>query len=111
MASPQEFVARATTRRDNRITAAGCANQRANAGVIMKDTSDQPRKVFVTLAEDRRQDIEQIAAQLRAAGMKVTEVYPEAGTVTGEIPPGAWDRVSAVEGVTDVEEEPIFRAM
>jgi len=77
----------------------------------MKDTVDQPRKVFVTIAGEHRQHIEQVADRLRAAGMQVAHVYPDAGTVIGEIPPGAWERVSAVEGVSDIEEEPIFRAM
>jgi len=77
----------------------------------MKEKADQPRKVFVTVASEHREHIEQVADRLRAAGMNVAEVYPEAGTVTGEIPPGMWDTVSAVEGVSDIEEEPIFRAM
>lgn len=77
----------------------------------MKDPKDQPHNVLITIAPGHRHRIAEVAQDLGAAGMVVAHVYPDAGTIIGTIPAGAWPRVSAVEGISDIEEEPIFRAM
>jgi len=77
----------------------------------MKHADDQARSVLVTVAADHRDRIEQVAEAVGAAGMQVSKVYPDAGTIAGEIPAGAWHAVYAVPGVSAIDEEPLFRAL
>jgi hypothetical protein len=77
----------------------------------MSQTNTSPVKnVLVNVDRARRDQIEEIAAKLRSAGMKVAEVFPLACTIAGEVSTETLAEVKAVDGVSSVEDEPTFRA-
>jgi hypothetical protein len=56
--------------------------------------------LVVTLTGDR--PIDEVADDLRAAGLSVDQVLTSTGIVTGSAEPGATDRLRKVKGVADV---------
>ena len=75
-----------------------------------KKTASPVMNVLVSVEEGYRNQCENVARKLRAAGMKVAEVFPISGTIAGEVPNAAFNKLQEIEGVSSVEEEPIFRA-
>ncbi|MBW3614164.1 MAG: ketohydroxyglutarate aldolase [Actinobacteria bacterium] len=66
-------------------------------------------RITVTVAEDHLDMVENLAAQLRAAGMSVHQVLSTVGIITGSVDSTARDSIGAVDGVAAVEEETSFQ--
>ncbi|HWC11174.1 MAG TPA: hypothetical protein VG455_08125 [Acidimicrobiales bacterium] len=63
----------------------------------------------MTIADDHLGHAEEVAAELRAAGMTVDRVLGTIGLITGSVNPSERPSVEAVPGVAGVEEETTFQ--
>jgi hypothetical protein len=63
-------------------------------------TDKQKQGVVVTVSGDRK--IEEVAHDLKAAGLEVGEVMETIGVVTGSAPAASLAKMRKVPGVTDV---------
>lgn len=66
-------------------------------------------RITVTIDDDHLGRADEVADQLRAAGMTVEQVLGTVGIITGSVAPAARASVAAVPGVAAVEEETTFR--
>ena len=64
-----------------------------------------PTSVIITVTDAALGDIQSVADQLTAKGMKVDRVLPVTGVITGSVPAGKKAALSAVRGVNSVEDE------
>jgi len=67
-------------------------------------------KILVSVDEGHAERMENVASELRSAGMRVAEMFPLSGTIAGETPVKNLVRLNRVAGVAAVEEEPTFHA-
>jgi methylmalonyl-CoA mutase cobalamin-binding subunit len=69
------------------------------------------KTIIVTVADEHVKRIDEVAEQLREAGMEIPVggVLKTTGLITGQIKK-SMEKLRAVPGVLAVEEEPIFRA-
>lgn len=63
------------------------------------------KSIIVTVTDHMLQDIQQVADQLAAKGMKVEQVMPITGVITGSCASTKMSDLKKVEGVMSVEEE------
>ena len=67
-------------------------------------------RITVTVTEDQQPDIHELADRLRAAGMRVDQVLPAVGVITGSV--SSSSQRSLIEqqtGVAAVEDETLFQ--
>jgi hypothetical protein len=72
-------------------------------------TPEERRAITVAVADSHLAQIEAVAERLRAAGMKVEQVLPAIGVITGTVPASSLAALSAVEGVASIEPQTEFR--
>jgi hypothetical protein len=72
-------------------------------GSIMSDS------ITVTVHDDHLGRIEELADQLRAAGMQVHQVLGAVGIITGEAADAQRSAITRVPGVIGVEDQRVFR--
>ena len=63
------------------------------------------KSVIVTVTDAALKDIDAVAKQLAAKGMKVDQVLPVTGVISGSCPAGKKATLKAVKGVHSVEDE------
>jgi hypothetical protein len=63
------------------------------------------KPIIVTVADDALKNIDELAAKLVAKGMKVDNVLPILGIISGSCASIKMGELENVEGVTSVEEE------
>lgn len=68
-----------------------------------------PDKVVVTVADDALDHVQELADQLRGAGMRVEQVLAAIGTITGSLPQERRAVVLSMPGVAAVEDEATFQ--
>jgi hypothetical protein len=64
--------------------------------------------VLVTLDDDHRNQLSEMAKRLESAGLHVAETFPLGGVIAGEAAQGDLAKLRAIEGIASVEEEPSF---
>lgn len=62
-------------------------------------------RVTVVIRQDQSDRVEDIAAQLRSAGMQVERVLATLGMITGSVAEGQRSTLEHIEGVGSVSEE------
>jgi hypothetical protein len=67
------------------------------------------KKITVTVDDVHRERIEAVADQLRAAGMRIQQVLPTLGIITGTIPENRPGAIANVTGVVQVEDQETFQ--
>ena len=65
--------------------------------------------ITVTVSDDHRGSIDEVAAALRDNGMQVSQVLDAIGIISGSVPDDRRQSMEAVEGVAAVEEEHAFQ--
>ena len=65
------------------------------------------KPVIVTVTDAKLADIHQVADQLKAKGMKVNQVLPRTGVISGSSAASKMSALEKVEGVMSVEEEAV----
>jgi len=63
------------------------------------------KTVIVTVTDAALKDIQSVAKKLAAKGLKVEQVLPVTGVITGSCPEGKKSALNSVEGVDSVEDE------
>lgn len=63
------------------------------------------KSVIVTVTDDALKDIQSVAKKLSAKGMKVDQVLPVTGVISGSCPIDKEDALRAVDGVHSLEED------
>lgn len=63
------------------------------------------KAVVVTIADGSLGNIDAVARQLTAKGLKITDVMPLTGVITGKVAGDSVARLEAVPGVTSVEDD------
>ncbi len=66
-------------------------------------------RITVTIDDDHLARADEVADQLRAAGMTVEQVLGTVGIITGSVGPGQRASLEAVPGVAAVEDETTFQ--
>ncbi len=66
-------------------------------------------RITVTIDDDHLARADQVADQLRAAGMTVEQVLGTVGIITGSVDPSQRASLEAVPGVAAVEDEMTFQ--
>jgi hypothetical protein len=64
--------------------------------------------VLVTVDDDHRDRLGEMAERLQSAGLNVAETFPLGGVIAGEAAPRDLAKLRAIEGIASVEEEPSF---
>ncbi len=65
--------------------------------------------VVVSVKDDHLDHLDRVVADLRAAGLHVRDRLERLGAVTGSVPAGRLDSLSAIDGVDAVEQEREFQ--
>ena len=63
--------------------------------------ANKPKQSVVITTSGKR-PVQEVAAALRAAGVKVDEVLEAIGVITGSAEPAAFPRLRTIDGVADV---------
>ncbi|WP_030338385.1 hypothetical protein [Streptomyces sp. NRRL S-1022] len=63
------------------------------------------QNIMVTVEDAHQERIKAVADQLRAAGMRVRQVLPTIGVITGTVSDSQRDAIGNVGGVARVEEQ------
>lgn len=71
---------------------------------------DPAINILVSVNEQRREELNSVARELESAGMKVAEIFPISGVISGAAAGGDLAKLRSVQGVSSVEEEPTFEA-
>jgi hypothetical protein len=69
-----------------------------------------PVNVLVSVDEQHRDRLKQVAQRLQQMGMRIAETFPLGGTIAGAVAASDMGKLRAVAGVASVEEEPTFQA-
>lgn len=69
--------------------------------------SEKHSSVIVTVTDAKLDNIESVATSLRARGMKVEQVLPKTGVISGSSAPSKMEQLRGVEGVESVEQEAV----
>jgi hypothetical protein len=67
------------------------------------------KNITVTLDDVHRERIEEVADQLRAAGMRDQHLLRTLGIITGTMPESRRDAIANVPGVAQVEDQEVFQ--
>jgi hypothetical protein len=79
------------------------------AGTPVEFGHNMPDMITVTVDDDHVARIQEIADQLRAAGMQIGQVLPEIGVITGAAMTSVKPAISALPGVAAVTYERSFQ--
>lgn len=63
----------------------------------------------MTVTDDQQENIDELAARLRAAGMEVDQVLPTLGVITGSVTSSQRTSIERTAGVAAVEDETPFQ--
>jgi len=66
-------------------------------------SDEQIERIIVTVDNEHLLDIQSVATALQSAGMKVNNVLPITGIITGEVAPLKIQELETIPGVVDVE--------
>lgn len=66
---------------------------------------DKDKPIIVTVTDEMLENIDQVAEQLSSGGMKVDNVLPMTGVISGTCADSDISTLEQVEGVMSVEEE------
>lgn len=66
-------------------------------------------QVVISVADDQVDDMSTVVDALRAAGLRVQEVLDSAGVVTGTVDEESLASLSAVPGVSEVEQSRVYQ--
>lgn len=69
--------------------------------------SKKSTSIIVTITDEKLQDIEQVADELKDKGMKVDNVMPITGVISGSCTSGKLSALKKVDGVMSVEKEAV----
>jgi hypothetical protein len=69
--------------------------------------SETMKPIIVTVTDAMLPNIQRVADQLAAKGMKVSRVMPVTGVIAGSCPSNEMTAVEKVDGVLSVEEEAV----
>lgn len=72
---------------------------------MTKSNQANSTSVIVTVTDDALKDIQSVAKKLSAKGMKVDQVLPVTGVISGSCPLGKQDALRGVDGVHSIEED------
>jgi hypothetical protein len=67
------------------------------------------KPVIVTVTDEALGDIQKVAAELGAAGMKVNQVLPVTGVISGSCAPRKKSALQKIGGVLSVEDEAVAK--
>lgn len=67
--------------------------------------SKKTKSIIVTVTDDALNKIDELAERLKAKGMKVDQVLPATGVITGSAASTKMPTLEKVDGVMSVEEE------
>lgn len=80
---------------------------------MSKDESkagDPTVNIMISVDEQHRGELNDVARELKSAGMTVAEIFPISGVIAGAAARGDLRKLRSVHGVASVEEEPTFEA-
>jgi hypothetical protein len=63
------------------------------------------KAVVVTITDESLDEIDAVAKQLTAKGLKIADVMPLTGVITGSVSGDAVARLESVKGVASVEDD------
>jgi hypothetical protein len=69
------------------------------------DRAEQPVSVVVSVADDHLDDLTEVVADLRKAGLRVADVMEPVGMITGTVAGDSIDALESVPGVAEVERQ------
>jgi methylmalonyl-CoA mutase cobalamin-binding subunit len=72
---------------------------------MRKSKQANSKSVVVTVTDAALKDIQSVAEKLRAKGMKVDQVLPVTGVISGSCPVSKQEALRSVKGVHSVEED------
>ena len=75
-----------------------------------QDEQTKTHRVLITLDEDARPLIEDLADRLRGMGLKAIEVLSLGGVIAGEATTVNLKKIRQVPGIEKIEDEPTFRS-
>ena len=73
-----------------------------------KKSTPKTMNVMVTVEEEYRDRLDQVARKLEHAGMTVAETFDLGGVIVGAVPERSVGALHKVPGIAAVEEEPTF---
>jgi hypothetical protein len=74
-------------------------------------SDEQIERIIVTVDEQHLLNIQSVATALQSAGMKVDNVLPSTGIITGEVSQPEIQKLKSTPGVVDVEMDREMRAI
>jgi hypothetical protein len=74
-----------------------------------KREGGRPVTVVVSVADDRLDELAEVVAELRRAGLRVDEVLDTVGMVTGTVDEDAVSALGSVPGVIEVERQRAYQ--
>ena len=74
-------------------------------------SDEQVQRIIVTVDDQNISVIQSVVTGLESAGMKVEQVLPVTGIVTGEVAPSKLEGLRSVTGVAGVEVDREMRAI
>lgn len=72
---------------------------------------EQITRIVVTVDDQHLSDIQSVSTALQSAGMKVENVLPSTGIITGEVAQPKIQELKNLPGVVDVEPDQEMRAI
>lgn len=72
---------------------------------------EQVERIVITVDDQHLAEIQAVATALQAAGVKVNNVMPIAGIITGEVSQTKMQELKGVSGVVDVEVDQEMQAI
>jgi hypothetical protein len=74
-------------------------------------SDEQTERIIITVDDQYLEEIQAVATALQSAGMRVEQVMPISGIITGEISPQQRQNLYNVPGVADIETDEEMRAI
>lgn len=74
-------------------------------------SDEQTERVIITIGDQHLSDIQSVATTLQSAGVKVDNVLPSTGIITGEVSQPKIQELKSIPGVVDVEVDQEMRAI
>jgi hypothetical protein len=74
-------------------------------------SDEQTERIIITVDDQYLEEIQAVATALQSAGMRVEQVMPISGIITGEISPQQRQNLYNVTGVADIETDEEMRAI
>lgn len=74
-------------------------------------SDEQIERIIVTVDEQHLPNIQSVATALQSEGMKVNNVLPTTGIITGEVSQPKIQKLKSLPGVVDIETDREMRAI